>query len=234
MKEGDARDPLESRRDVAIGELMRVNVINVFGVDEMSTKEVMSHFADFGPSWCEWLNDSSCNVAFEDEFTVRRVLHDATNNADEKITEIVSDAPVDKMGDEEGDGASMRVAGEGALPEEAKWRVARPFMRRGSRIPLWVRQASEQDVRPEAPNPKSHWSRTVRKLRHQQKDDGRREGMRSRPRSHRSGMHIERQSSGASGGQGISLGVHKDKAASIMKARLKKVSKEDLFKPLAS
>lgn len=40
----------------------------------MSTKDLLHYFDGYGPSWVEWINDSSCNVVFEDHASVQRVL----------------------------------------------------------------------------------------------------------------------------------------------------------------
>jgi hypothetical protein len=32
----------------------------------------MAYFAEYGPVFVEWINDTSCNVVFADEHTARR------------------------------------------------------------------------------------------------------------------------------------------------------------------
>jgi len=39
---------------------VRLNVIHIYGVDEMSTQNVFDYFAEFAPSALEWIDDSSC------------------------------------------------------------------------------------------------------------------------------------------------------------------------------
>lgn len=209
-------DPLERRRDVAIAEPPRDNVLHVFGVDDLSTEEVMTHFREYGPSWCEWLNDSSCNVVFEDPFTVVRALRGMAI-----ATEEMPDAPLEKMDDAEGAGASVAVAGDGVLRDELKWKPARAVGRRDGVMPLWIRMATVRDVRPEAPNPRSRWSRTVNR------DDER--DRRIRTRSRGEGEGDSRRPSR----QGESLGVRKTRDA-IAKVRAKKVTRADLDKALSS
>lgn len=201
-------DPLERRRDVAVGELPRDNVLHVFGVDDMSTRDILSHFRPYGPSWCEWLNDSSVNVAFEDAFTLKRVL---TRPATAKVS---TDAPEDRMEDSEGAGTSIAVAGEGSLAEELQWRPTEPFTRGEVVFPLWVRQATEKDRRPDMPNPRSKWSRTVREKK----------------RADRVGRDSEYKNMSDEGrtSRRRQLGVR----STIRKARAKKVTKMDLDKAL--
>ena len=40
----------------------------------MSTAECLSYFSDYGPTFVEWIDDSSCNVLFEDDYTAKRAL----------------------------------------------------------------------------------------------------------------------------------------------------------------
>ena len=39
---------------------VRLNVIHIHGVDEMSTQDVFDYFVQFAPSAIEWIDDSSC------------------------------------------------------------------------------------------------------------------------------------------------------------------------------
>ena len=41
-------------------ENVRLNVIHIRGVNEMSTRDVFDYFAQFAPTAIEWINDSSC------------------------------------------------------------------------------------------------------------------------------------------------------------------------------
>lgn len=209
-------DLLERRRDVAVGESIRENVLHVFGVDDLSTAQVMTHFKEYGPTWCEWLNDSSCNVVFEDAFTLARVLRGMATT-----TEQLPDEPPEKMDDGQGAGVGVAVAGEGQLTEELKWKPAKNVRKRDRLVPLWIRMATERDVRPDIPNPKSRWSRTVNR-------DDDRDGRRRRRRSEGDKEDRRRPSR-----QGESLGVRKTRDA-IAKVRAKKISRADLDKALSS
>lgn len=40
----------------------------------MSTADCLSYFSDYGPTFVEWIDDSSCNVLFEDDYTAKRAL----------------------------------------------------------------------------------------------------------------------------------------------------------------
>jgi len=53
--------------------IQRPNCLHVYGVDKLDTKQVFNHFISFQPKFIEWLDDSSCNVIFND--------NDITNTA---------------------------------------------------------------------------------------------------------------------------------------------------------
>ena len=48
--------------------------MHVYGVDLLSTADIMKYFADYGPYFVEWLNDSSANVLFKDPATAKRAI----------------------------------------------------------------------------------------------------------------------------------------------------------------
>ncbi|GFR48894.1 hypothetical protein Agub_g10839, partial [Astrephomene gubernaculifera] len=67
-------DLYEQRREVGSDVERRPNAIYLYGVDVMSTKEVLSYFTEYGPVFVEWLDDSSCNVLFSDANSAKRAL----------------------------------------------------------------------------------------------------------------------------------------------------------------
>lgn len=178
----DPKPALEVRRNPAPGEQPRETAIHVFGVDQLSTHDVVKHFTKYGPSWCEWLNDSSCNLAFEDSFTMRRALRGLSVALTPSSTSIQSqDAMVDADGGSNTEEDSPKVPKESdfihvkqfssdmdttddhSIIDDLAWRPLRPFVRKGRPIALWGRMATEADIRPEKPNPHSKWSRTIRR-----------------------------------------------------------------------
>jgi len=53
--------------------------IHMFAIDwaafkQIRTDDIMAYFADYGPSYVEWLGELSCNVLFEDKFTSSRAI----------------------------------------------------------------------------------------------------------------------------------------------------------------
>ncbi|XP_068679415.1 nuclear cap-binding protein subunit 3-like [Montipora foliosa] len=53
---------------------LRLDSLLMHGVDDMSTKDVFSYFESYGPGSVEWIDDSSCNVVWDDDYTASRVL----------------------------------------------------------------------------------------------------------------------------------------------------------------
>lgn len=57
---------------------VRDDAIHVYSLDErfqqVRTSDVMGYFLGYGPSYVEWINDSSCTVVFQDPFTAGRAL----------------------------------------------------------------------------------------------------------------------------------------------------------------
>ncbi|KAF9089298.1 hypothetical protein BGX23_006779 [Mortierella sp. AD031] len=54
---------------------IRPEAIHLYGTDEMSTKDVLKYFDAYGPSHVEWIDDSSCNIVFPDQFSAKRALY---------------------------------------------------------------------------------------------------------------------------------------------------------------
>ena len=52
----------------------RPEAVYVYGVDVLSTSELLRYFTEWGPTYVEWLDDSSANVVFADELTAKRAL----------------------------------------------------------------------------------------------------------------------------------------------------------------
>ena len=65
---------LEERKERPADIPRRPEAVHLYGVDCMTSAECLAYFGDWGPTFVEWLDDSSCNVLFEDEFTAKRAL----------------------------------------------------------------------------------------------------------------------------------------------------------------
>ncbi|GMF38397.1 unnamed protein product [Phytophthora fragariaefolia] len=56
----------------------RTDALHMYSLDEkfqqVRTSDVMEYFVGYGPAYVEWLNDSSCTIVFQDNFTAGRAL----------------------------------------------------------------------------------------------------------------------------------------------------------------
>eukprot|EP00736_Rhodelphis_marinus_P010988 Rmarinus@m.10773 len=139
------------------------HVLHVYGTDKMSTDDLMEYFADYSPSFIEWINDSSCNIHFADFGTAKRAFLSRSTGDD--INEPERIGYVDEAKAEE---ASESVTGLIA------WRTGIPFEKRGVTADLLLRFATVKDERGEKPNPASVWARTnMRKQKHGAPEDAR-------------------------------------------------------------
>jgi hypothetical protein len=46
----------------------------IYGTDNMSTQDILGYFRAYGPSRLEWIDDSSCNVVWEESNSAKRTL----------------------------------------------------------------------------------------------------------------------------------------------------------------
>jgi hypothetical protein len=53
-------DLFEPRKDAPADVPRRETAVYLYGVDVMSSSDVLSYFDEYGPSLVEWINDSSC------------------------------------------------------------------------------------------------------------------------------------------------------------------------------
>lgn len=67
-------DLFEERHEPEKEVARRTNAIYLYGVDVMSTMDVLGYWKDHGPTFVEWINDSSCNILFADEFSAKRAM----------------------------------------------------------------------------------------------------------------------------------------------------------------
>lgn len=70
----DNRIVLEKRQDTDGSSQPRPDALHLYGVDLLATHDILAHFSAYNPTFVEWINDSSCNVCFPDEFAVKRVI----------------------------------------------------------------------------------------------------------------------------------------------------------------
>ena len=64
----------QERKEVGADVERRLEVVHIYGVDLLSTKDILNYFGDYGAKFIEWINDSSANVVFNDAGTAERAL----------------------------------------------------------------------------------------------------------------------------------------------------------------
>jgi hypothetical protein len=123
-------DILEERVDPELDAVWRNDAVHLYGVDHMTTADCMGYFGEYGPVFCEWINDSSCNVVFADEHAARRAIRMKGQTM----------------------GAFANPDGKAALPEgleaEMLWHSGPEFHTKGKTLQLSFRLATEDDIKP--------------------------------------------------------------------------------------
>ena len=158
-------DFLEPRAEAAPDAPVRPDCVYLYGVDTMSTAECMSYFREYGPVFCEWINDSSCNIVFADAFTAKRAMVSIGNVIEEEQAMAVApalegaDAAPAAPAAEGGDGMDTSAEGVAAAAaaavakaedfEARKWYAGPAYEKDGVSIPLCFRLATEADVKPD-------------------------------------------------------------------------------------
>ena len=126
-----AQDFFESRVDPEVDASWRSDAVHLYGVDHMTTNDCMGYFHEYGPVFVEWINDSSCNVVFNDEHTARRAI---------RMKGVAMNPKANP------DGGLALPAGTCA---EMLWHSGPEFRKDGRIIQLSFRLATEEDVKPD-------------------------------------------------------------------------------------
>lgn len=124
-------DLFEQRKDPGPEIERRLDALHIYGIDLLSTKDMLSYFKDYGPTYVEWLNDSSCNVTFKDDGTAKRALAGLGKPLSSE------DATVPE-GMDIHDPQNMIYL----------WHKGEDFKKSGSDIPIIFRMATALDVKP--------------------------------------------------------------------------------------
>ncbi|KAF9430677.1 hypothetical protein BGZ94_005107 [Podila epigama] len=75
VDEGDWKRPTDLPETPPRTAMIRLDAVHLYGTDEMSTKDVLKYFEEYGPSHVEWIDDSSCNIVFKDGYSAKRALY---------------------------------------------------------------------------------------------------------------------------------------------------------------
>jgi Nuclear cap-binding protein subunit 3/Tho1/MOS11 C-terminal domain len=122
-------DLFETRKEAPPEVPRRPEAVHIYGVDLMSTSDLLKYFKDYGPTYVEWLNDSSANVLFKDGPTAKRA-----------IAGLGKPLPLEDLPE----------GVDGADPANIQylWHKGEDFMKAGSNLPLVFRMATILDVKP--------------------------------------------------------------------------------------
>lgn len=120
-------DLLESRKEASESSSSREETLHVYGVDMLSTSDVLKYFSEYGPQRVEWINDSSCNICFADPGTVKRILAGMGKPLSDSTS-----GPHDDL-----------FKSMGKL-----WHKGVDFLKGGTPVPLLFRVATSEDVKP--------------------------------------------------------------------------------------
>ncbi|GAB9464480.1 hypothetical protein Gpo141_00001909 [Globisporangium polare] len=168
---------LKERCDVR-GDTMvefREDAIHIYSLDDrfqqVRTSDVLAYFVGYGPSYVEWINDSSCTVVFEDPFTAGRALVSLSQEIPPQSKKTKSEAESATAEDVEMDGEAS-ASGEpaavkeedGEVPDEdfnrSAWRFGLPIGSSSQpshkKWRLLLRKATEDDFPAEKTEKKYH------------------------------------------------------------------------------
>jgi len=122
-------DLFEERKEAPLDAPRRPEAVHIYGVDLLSTSDLLKYFAEYGPSYVEWINDSSANVLFRDAPTAKRA-----------IAGLGKPLPPEELpeGVDAADPANI----------EYLWHKGEDFQKGGSSIPLIFRTATVLDAKP--------------------------------------------------------------------------------------
>jgi hypothetical protein len=80
-EEAGAMDTSVKRGEWGMGDVPHLipEKLHIFSFDfsaflQMTTADILAHFSVYGPSYVEWLGETSCNVIFEDAFSAKRAF----------------------------------------------------------------------------------------------------------------------------------------------------------------
>ncbi|KAG8457819.1 hypothetical protein KFE25_005088 [Diacronema lutheri] len=154
-----ARGYWEKRRRALPSETPRLDAVYVYGVDKMSTNELLLLFGAHAPQWVEWINDSSANVVFASA--------DAATAALEGSTVMLWAPTVDAaLMDDQAPGPDGGTRAPAAVRAMQAWRTLPDAKAHaGKGLQLLFRLSSEQDVKPEVRRPSRWYGETERKGR---------------------------------------------------------------------
>ena len=124
------------------------DTLHVYGVDRLSTAEIMEYFNDYSPSFVLWLDDSSGNVVFSDTNNARRALYNHCIQI--RLPPPMKPAPEVAEGEEP---AAPEPDLEAPAVFDEVWRRGPDYTKSGRKYPVLVRYATTEDRKNGPPKP---------------------------------------------------------------------------------
>ncbi|OQR93409.1 hypothetical protein ACHHYP_02539 [Achlya hypogyna] len=150
---------------------LRDDAVHMYSLDDaftsVRTRDILAYFTGYGPSYVEWINDSSCTVVFHDAHTVARALLSLSS-------EIAPDQVLESKPVKEGEVANPfapKAADEATMETETPagvsaaqggWRAGVPIKATEHMDRLWrvlLRRATINDFPPEKPWKREQYQR---------------------------------------------------------------------------
>lgn len=142
-------DLLETKKDVDKEVERREDAVYLYGVDVMSTTDVLQYFGDYGPTFVEWIDDSSCVVQFRDSLSTRRAIVGLGQPLDAEEEEALQ---ADTSSDPGPSGTTPPIDPDVVT---YKWHKGKDFLKHQTPVNLMLRMATVMDKKDSSAPPRS-------------------------------------------------------------------------------
>jgi hypothetical protein len=117
-----------------------VDTLHVYGVDRLSTDEILKYFDDYAPSYVLWLDDSSANLVFGDVANARRALFSLG-----QPIRLPAQTPAPAEGEMADAEQAPKTAAEAVV--DSVWRRGPNYEKGGFEYAVLIRQAVSTDAK---------------------------------------------------------------------------------------
>jgi hypothetical protein len=158
---------------VLVPEKIHICSIDWAAFKQIRSQDIMKYFADYGPSYVEWLGDLSCNVQFEDPFSATRAMEYLSIELPSPPPPLTPQPASDNDGDDSNTGSreemdemedpNAQSPQESIRPDLGRmgWRLGKQMLRKisndkygrkGTCARILMRVATSMDILVERPN----------------------------------------------------------------------------------
>lgn len=78
----------EPKKEWPVEVKRRQETLYLYGTDKMSTEDVFKYFVEYKPQFVEWIDDSSCNVVFDDHGSAAQAFVGVSDPADDEVVAV--------------------------------------------------------------------------------------------------------------------------------------------------